>query len=144
MPKLICVCVAFGSLVSGLVLWLTGKALPSEQVLEMDRRVFTWVMVPAIIGAIFFGLLLLLQHLRVFIRMRWLQIKLAVVAIFLPVVHAWVSSQLVLLGDPEKKVESTLYVTWLYIAVITLLLLIVLGRLKPRLGQNWAKDFPRR
>jgi uncharacterized membrane protein len=143
MPKLICVCVAFGALVTGLTLWLTEPAPRSAGMLEIEHRVFSQIMAPAIIGAIFFGLLLFLQHPRVFFRLRWLQIKLAVVAIFLPVVHAWVSSQLAALSHPELKSDGATFVAWLYIAVITLVLLIVLGRQKPRLGQNWARDFLR-
>ncbi len=141
MPKLICVCVAFGALVTGLTLWVTDPLPRADGLLEIEHRIFSQIMVPAIIGAIFFGLMLLLQHPRIFVRLRWLQIKLAVVAIFLPVVHVWVSSQLLLLSSPDAKGDSATFVAWLYITVITLVLLIVLGRQKPRLGQNWARDF---
>lgn len=145
MPKLICVCVALGALVTGLVLWVTAPVPQREDLLEVEHRIFASVMVPAICGAMFFGLLLLLQHPRVFIRLRWLQIKLAVVAIFLPVVHVGVTTQFAALINPDNKDDNAAtLVTWLGIAVITQLLLIILGRQKPRLGQNWAKDFPRR
>lgn len=143
LPKFICVCVAFGALVTGLVLWVAETASRSNGLLEIEHRIFGHVMVPAIIGALFFGLLLFLQHPRGFSRLRWLQIKLAVVVIFLPVIHVWVSSQLVALGYPEGKGDGATLVTWLYIAVITLVLLMILGRQKPRLGQNWARDFRR-
>ena len=143
MPKVICVCVALGSLVTGVALWLTEPSPGSAGLMEIEHRIFSQIMVPAILGAIFFGLLLFLQHPRVFFRLRWLQIKLVVVAIFLPVVHVWVSSQLLKLSNLDTKGNNATFVTWLYIAVITLLLLIVLGRQKPRLGQNWARDFRR-
>ena len=143
MPKVLCVCVALGSLVTGLALWLSGQSPRSAGLMEIEHRIFSQIMAPAILGAIFFGLLLLLQHPRVFVRLRWLQIKLAVVAIFLPVVHVWVSSQLMELSNPDRKGDGATFVAWLYITVITLVLLIVLGRQKPRLGQNWAHDFRR-
>ena len=144
MPKVICVCVAFGALVTGLALWITEPLPRNGGLLEIEHRIFSDIMVPAIIGAVFFGLLLFLQHPRVFFRLRWLQIKLAVVAIFLPVVHVWVSSQLLKLSSSDSKGDSATLMAWWYIAVITLILLIVLGRQKPRLGQNWARDFLRR
>ena len=143
MPKVLCVCVAFGSLVSGLTLWLGEQSPRSAELLEIEHRIFSQIMVPAILGAIFFGLLLFVQHPRVFFRLRWLQIKLVVVAIFLPVVHVWVSSQLLALSNLDRKGDGATFVAWLYIAVITLVLLIILGRQKPRLGQNWARDFRR-
>lgn len=143
-PKLLCVCVALGALVTGTVIWVMLGAARADWLFAIEYIIFARVMVPALVGAIFFGVLLFLQHPRIFIRMRWLQTKLATAAIFLPVLHVWVTSQFFALSRANSKADSATLITTLGIAIVTFVVLIVLGRQKLRLGQDWAKDFTRR
>ena len=61
MPKLICVCVAFGALVTGLVVWVSEPLPRAGGLVELEHCIFRDIMVPAVIGAVFFGVLLFLS-----------------------------------------------------------------------------------
>ena len=154
LPKVICVGLYLGSLAAAMALWWTSgfPAMDARdpgrlQLINQLRILMVGLVVPSLLGAIVFGILLFLQHHRPFIRMRWLIVKLASIAIVVTGGHLFVSSRLRLLraayhaGVVDES--ATWQVAWGLAAVLAgSIWIIILGRLKPRLGQNWAKAFP--
>lgn len=149
LPKLVSVAVFVGAYVSATALWYyfrfggAGDAVwPVQAVSFLFRR----VIVPSLFSTLFFGIVLLLQHPKVFIRRRWLQVKL-VIAMVLPAIHfaarrnfATVKAALL---DPQSDVSpadleaaSVTFSICLAVGLSGALMLVVLGRLKPRLGQQ--------
>jgi uncharacterized membrane protein len=154
-PKVIAVAVYIGGLASATVLWwvsdLGGAHMTQAQrllVLGQVRALFTWLLVPALLTAIVLGIALLLQHPRVLLRLRWLIVKLAMVAVLVPAAHLYLSSrvgllrQTVLAGQtPDPAVVAQ--VQWgLALALAGFVIVAAIARLKPRLGQNWARSYP--
>lgn len=149
LPKLGAVAVFAGSYVSATVLWFNfrwGYASGAVWPVHAVSLLFRTVIVPSLIATLFFGLLLFLQHPRVFIRRRWLQLKL-VIAALLPVIHLiarrnfeMVKAGLLEQQDcvPSAEVESACarFSVCLALGLSGALLLVILGRLKPRLGQD--------
>ncbi len=90
---------------------------------------------------------LLLQHPRIFLRMRWLMVKLLSLAIVIPFAHFYCSHQMSLLrqayaaGAVDQGAATRLSVA-LVITLAGAIWVVILGRLKPQLGQNWAKAYP--
>ena len=154
-PKVLAVAVYFGSLVAAAAVWFTGPRrhpAPADpqvvQWLEQVADLFRFVVVPALLVAVVFGLLLFLQHPRQFMRLRWWQVKIAWLAVFIPVMHLYMSSRLERVrsaveagsmhGTAERQFE------WgLAAAILGSAFVIFLGRYKPRFWQNWARAYRR-
>ncbi len=172
MPKVLAVAIYFGSAATATVLWFRQSIIadnereaPAATSLEIakaehaaDRRMldlidqlsflFRFVIVPALLVAMLFGILLLLQHPRVLSKMRWWRVKMVSLAVFIPVMHFFMSSRLETLRDVYMKGgETDALQTQLSVGLIVTLLcsawFIFLGRHKPRLGQNLAKALKR-
>src|SRR5262249_30295486 len=90
-------------------------------------------------------------HFRAFIRMRWLQTKLLMLAIGVPSLHFHMRGKADELhavlaragdGDLHRAVELWQDLRAGTIAAITFALVIIfLGRIKPRLGQSYGRIF---
>ena len=154
LPKVIAVNIYFGALVAATVLWLTGPrfSAPAENaqqsllLIAQMHLLFLYLIVPALLGAMLMGILLFLQHPRVFARMRWWQLKIVLLAIGVPCAHLLVSSRLQLVrqavGQHQGDLLAQQQLSWALLALVAgSLVLIVIGRLKPRLGQNWARVY---
>ncbi len=157
-PKLLAVAVYFGGLAAAAALWWDGgwgrldKADPSRLLLvERVSVIFVRVVVPGLVAAMLLGTVLLWHHGRVLLRMRWLRLKLVMVAIGVPTMHLIMSSRLGQLRqaavDHQVNDSAASQFTWALIVLIAWsLALIVLGRLKPRLGQptaSWSTQPPK-
>ncbi len=108
--------------------------------------VFRGVIIPSLIATLLFGLLLFAQHPKVFITRRWLQAKL-VIAIALIGTHTiargtFTSIKAVVLDaswqgeTAEIEAECARFSICLIVGLSAAVLLVLLGRLKPRLGQQ--------
>ncbi len=146
LPKMLAVGLLLGSLAGGVVL---AAALPQAAdanqrrwTLLLLQRLFDWLIIPSSAAAVLFGALLFFQHPRVFWRLRWLRVKLLLVALALPGAHLYLSHQMASqLNDGNARGRGLL---WGLAAMLAAAILIaVIGRHKPRFGQNWAKDYPR-
>lgn len=146
LPKILCVAIALGAATSATVLWCQRRSAGGLDVIGAMHILLAHVMVPALLGALFFGFLLLLQHPRIFLKQRWLQVKLLLAAAGFPILHLLATHEMDQLRTLLLPVESTplrpRLLVILLVALWVMVTLIALGRLKPRLGQNWAKDFP--
>lgn len=142
-PKVICAGVALGSAVSALVLWWRhGEAMapPDLRVTDDLHLLLGHVLAPALAIVVLLGVGLWLQHPRVFLRQRWLQAKLGVAILALPALHLMTSCEVASrraagVAWSAERVQSPLG-GLLGAAALVLALLIVLGRLKPRLGRG--------
>lgn len=153
-PKCVCAAVFLGGLASLLVLGFRPPP-PANQddwlrLADVIRRAHTGLIVPALVGALALGVLLALAHPFVFIRMRWLQTKLALIAVCVPALHVYMSHRSIALRAAIARKDfanATLLREQLFhgaLAVIAFALaVIILGRLKPRLGQNFARTLTR-
>jgi len=117
LPKVLCVAAYFGGLIAMLLV-------------DRPMRLHELLVLPAGGGAVVFGALLLLAHRSVLIRMRWLQVKLLLVAVGLIGGHVWYAAGGSIAANTVLLVNATL--------------LIVLGRHKPRLGQDIATVYQQR
>jgi uncharacterized membrane protein len=144
LPKVLCVAVYLGSLASTLAIWLPTDFTPplSEPVLTTVRHaslLIRFVAVPALLLAIAFGVGLLLQHPREFLRMRWLRLKLALVVVTIPAAHLYLSTRLTLLraDDAQAAIHARRFALGLGATLAASAAIVVLARLKPRLGQPY-------
>ena len=138
-PKCFCVAVLIGGLFAlAIIIAATHLATSGEQsefAWTLIRAIFRYQIIPATIGAVLLGLLLFVQHLREFVRMRWMRVKLAGIVVAVPFLHIWLSSSLASLsaekGSPARLMPGVL--TGLAVFGV----IAVLGRLKPRLWQGY-------
>lgn len=140
-PKLVSVAVCFGGLVAALVVRLVR---PDD--VELAGTLFKLVIVPALLVAMLLGAALVWHHGPVLLRMRWLQLKLALVVVGVPGLHLFLASRLhglrqAPVGSPAHAASATQFTIGLGVALAWALVLIFLGRHKPRLGQNWARSY---
>ncbi len=148
-PKVLCLAIFVGAYVAATVLWFYYRLGYSDGAVWPVRAVsvlFRIVIVPSLFATLFFGLLLLAQHPKAFIKRRWLQVKLAIV-IVLPMIH-WVARQTFqrikaeLFDDSATGATGDIEAACVRFSICLVLglssatLLVFLGRLKPRLGQQ--------
>jgi len=106
-------------------------------VLDQVGRLMVFLVVPALLLAILFGVALLLQHPKVFLRMRWMQVKLVSLLILIPSSHFFCETRFMRLraatdhatSDPASRQLAF----GLLIALAGSIWIVILGRLKPRL-----------
>ena len=101
LPKVIFVGLYLGSLAAALFGWTSSgfgalnKADPRRLwLLQQLSHLMLYVVVPCLLLALALGVALLLQHQRVLLRMRWLLVKLASLAILIPSAHLFARSRL--------------------------------------------------
>lgn len=142
LPKVLAVALLFGGLMAVMLLLtrlLLHKSTSPEMVDQTLRTIeffYRWMILPGVIASGLFGLLLWWQMPWVFLRLRWFQLKMAMVLIVLPAIHMG-SLRLAQQG----KVQALSIMVGL--AVLLTVLVICIGRIKPNLRQNWAKDYPK-
>jgi len=153
LPKVIFVGLFIGSLGAIILIWFTS-GFSGFGAGDLRRRLFLniigllvrFLMVPALLCALLFGVILLLQHPRQFIRMRWLVVKLATLAILISTAHLFLYTRMQLLREALEhhtaNPAAEAQFGWGFVAVFAVSIwVIILGRLKPRLGQNWARTY---
>jgi uncharacterized membrane protein len=153
MLKIFFVSVFLGGLVSfRLLLLLQQPPASTEQWLQLNAQIhyfFAYLVVPAGIGAEITGLVLLATLGRVMLKMRWFQVKMLILIIGCPSLHIFMSSRTEALKQlaTADTISPTAAILMDQIGIGTLfaigfaLILIWLGRIKPRLGQNYARTF---
>ncbi|HEY7087424.1 MAG TPA: hypothetical protein VH518_04995 [Tepidisphaeraceae bacterium] len=150
LPKVIAVAIYVGGLTGVLGLWLASDFTSLELndprralVLDQVSRLMVFLVVPALLVAIIFGIALLLQHPKQLLRMRWLQVKLIGLAILIPSSHFYCRARFTLLRQATDHTQSDEWARQLTLGLLVALLgsicVVILGRLKPRLGQNPAR-----
>lgn len=139
-PKVLCVAVYFGSLVSALVLLgMDGGGFYANRILNKVTAPAAW----CVFG---FGVLLFLQHPIVFWRMRWLRIKLLLI-ILLVAVHFTVvtggtnhlptnSREATFSTSSPETERGQRFVVGLLFTLLLTTGIVIVARLKPRLGQS--------
>lgn len=157
LPKILAVGVLVGGLASSIIVcvYVDGRMargaepdLPLWSV-ELLRAIFLSLVVPATAAAILLGILLTWMHgPGLMLRQRWLQVKLAVLLVAAPAGHIMMVA---LLGRARDAAEAGAtdagplrQFAMMAAAVLAgVVVLMTLGRHKPRLGQNWARTFAR-
>ncbi len=145
-PKLLSVAALFGGFLAASVLLHTREPATDAQWAELIETVgvlFRRLIVPAVFCVVIFGVLLLVQHWRVFLAMRWMRLKLLLLLLALPPLHLtgrWLIGEARLAlaaGDLERVAELMgRFTLTADLAVAALALVMVIGRHKPRLGQT--------
>ncbi len=158
LPKYVCVSVFVGGLVHMLVqgFLLGGPETPEEWRRRelMLAHSFVYVIVPGLLGGMVMGLVLLALHFRALIRMRWLQVKLVVVAIGVPSLHFYMRGKAVALHAALARgtADDLRGAAGLWqdlragtiASIVFALVVVYLGRIKPRLGQAYGRTFAKR
>jgi uncharacterized membrane protein len=146
--KVIAVALYVGGLASVTFIWLTSdyNALPPDDprrqwLLNLVGRMMVYFVVPALLVAMLLGVLLLLQHPRVFLRMRWLQVKLILLLILIPAGHFWCRARVRELRNlhapPKVHHLAARGLSWgLVGTLVGSVVVVVIGRTKPRLAQG--------
>jgi uncharacterized membrane protein len=141
MPKYFFVSLIIGGLFAILIASIASRVAATDQqtqfALAMIRAVFRYQVVPATAGAVLFGILLLLQHPREFLSMRWMRVKLALVIIAVPSAHLVTSTAVRRLAGTEHP--QTSLVPILSASLVVFIAIALLGRLKPRLNQPYRR-----
>ena len=154
-PKVVAIALYLGGLAAVTFIWVGSNynAIPLDDprrqwVLNLVGRMMVFFVVPALLVVILLGVLLLLQHPRIYLRMRWLRVKLLLLALVIPFGHFWCRAQTLTLREPDAaavEVQSAAARRLTFGLVGTLIGsvgIVVIGRLRPKLGQNWARDYP--
>ncbi len=132
LPKVIAVGLYTGGLSASLLVWTATRSL------QITSMLVEFLVIPALLLSLLFGLLLLLQHPGVFLRMRWLIAKLVALAILIPAAHFCAFSRMALYRR-EPTHAATHHLTGIFALTLAASIgLVILGRLKPRLGRNPA------
>jgi len=143
-PVILSAAVVLGGLVSASVISRFGSARSLEQwqtLVGATRNLFRYAIVPGVICLLLFGTLLLLRRPRVFLRMRWMQVKLVLLAapIALHFRARGLMHQIVqALEQARTKDMGSLMDSFTFTcdaAILAVVLVVLLGRLKPALGQ---------
>jgi uncharacterized membrane protein len=97
--------------------------------------------VPALIVAMLFGVLLLLRQPRTFLRTRWLRVKLVMLLVLIPAGHFWCRAQTLTLRDASANADVRARAArglsyGLVGTLVGSVAVVVIGRIKPRLGQR--------
>ena len=148
-PKILGFVVYVGGFCGVLALWLssdfTSLAMEDPRramVLHQVTDILVFLIVPAASTTIIFGILLILLRPGAFLKMRWMQVKLIALLIVVPSCHFYARSQYTLIKTTLDKQISDAAAPRFELAVIAAIvgsaIVIILGRIKPRLGQNSA------
>ena len=151
--KILALGVCLGTLTALIILFFR-HAPPTDQQgwtreLDILSQAYRVVILPSLITAMAAGGLLALDHPTIFLRMRWLQAKLIIIAVFFPMLHITMRSRMIDLReavnlDIDERVLATIrqsLAEGTLLAIVVLVLLIILGRIKPRLGQDYGRTF---
>lgn len=147
-PKVLALAIFVGGYAAASVLWIAyrmGIGDSATWAVPAVSAIFRWVIVPALISTLLFGVLLVLQHPVIFLQRRWLQVKLLFVLI-LPAIHfvarkTFQEIKAVLAGEAELpaagfETACARFTICIVGGLLCAVGILVLGRLKPRLGQT--------
>lgn len=149
--KLVCVSGFLGGLTALLALVFLGPppedARHWQEMALWIHRAYVRLILPSLWGAMFTGILLLIPIWKYIVRMRWFVLKLVIIASFALPMHLLMRAcTLILQGEVAEPIDLTKAartLDMLYIGTgMTLLfglVLLVLGRIKPRLGQVYGR-----
>ncbi len=145
-PKILSVGALFGGFLGAAVLLHASDPQTHEQwshIIATTSTLFLRLIVPAVMCVILFGVLLFWQHPKVFLKMRWFQVKVVLLILTLPALHLtgrWLihhAREALAAGKLEQVAELMRHFTLTVdLAVLALVVVIVIGRHKPRLGQR--------
>lgn len=142
----------FGGLAAVLTLIVAGEPQTVEQWADLSRqlsRLYLVVIVPGAAAAVLFGVLLFVQCPRVLFAQRWMKLKLLLLGHGLPMLHIAAATAMHRIKEAAASSQAfvapqtalTVLRTSAVVGVALVVLVVVLGRQKPRLGQNWAKKY---
>jgi uncharacterized membrane protein len=147
LPKVIAFCIYLGGLTTVLVLWVASdfKSLDlgdprRKLILDQVSRLMVFLVVPALLVTIILGVSLMMQYPKQFLRTRWLRVKLISLAVLIPASHFYCETRFVRLRVAPDELTSDRLATQLTIGFVIALIgsawVVMLGRLKPRLGKS--------
>ena len=148
LPKVLVVAVFFGAMAAVAVILLAAAPADEAQWRQMVgtlERLYWYLVIPGATVVVVLGIALLLDHPRVFLKLRWLQVKLALGVVTLGALHvvsAGLMQRMRVLDDGLPHDARGMLAVVTAAGIILLAAIIILGRHKPRLGQNWARDYP--
>jgi len=155
--KILSVAAFFGGLVTllGGVLLAPppGDATAWRDQLALVHLVYVRVIIPGIVSALVFGTLLFASIWQAMIRMRWFVTKMVLIAVGVPALHVFLRSRMMALAtllagtDPDLQRAAALrdqLTAGTVAAILFAVAAITLGRVKPRLGQDYGRTFARR
>lgn len=117
------------------------------------ERVYRAVIIPGLGSALVFGTVLFASIWRAMLRMRWFITKMVLIVVAVPALHVYASSRMLalesLLAQPSPDLQQALRLCnqmaiGTLAAIVFAVASIVLGRVKPRLGQDYGRTFARR
>ncbi len=151
--KLLSVACFVGGLVSVLAVLLASKPTNLDgwrDQTQIVERLYRDVAIPGLSSALVFGTLLFAGIWRAMLRMRWFITKMALIVAAVPMLHFYMRSRTLALNfvlaqpSPDLNQASRLWdqVTAATLAAIVFAVAtVVLGRVKPRLGQDYGRTF---
>lgn len=148
LPKVLAVGLYLGGLAAATGIWVfrADERAQGLWLINLVGGLMEYLVIPALLAAMALGVMLFMQHPWQFIRMRWMIVKLASLAVLIPSAHVYCSTRLAAVrqaleaGAPNPAAGRQL--AWgLGLALAGSVGVVVLGRLKPRLGQNWARTY---
>lgn len=150
-PKIFGFIVYVGGFCAVLALWISSDFTSLElsdprraMVLHQVSSILIYLIVPAAIITLLFGILLLLQRPRIFLGRRWMQVKLIALLTVIPTCHFYARMQYTLIKTTtDKSISDTASARFQSITIAAIAgscIVVILGRLKPRLGQNPAAN----
>ena len=148
LPKVLVVAVFFGAMAAVAVILLAAAPADEAQWRQMVvilERLYWYLVIPGATVVVVLGIALLLDHPRVFLKLRWLQVKLALGVVTLGALHvvsAGLMQRMRMLDDGLPHDARRMLAVVTVTGILLLAAIILLGRHKPRLGQNWARDYP--
>jgi len=154
--KLICVTGFLGGLMTLLTLMLVGPSPASRQEwqarTDLISTAFRWIIIPGVTGAEIAGLILLASVWRILIRMRWLMVKAVLILVCMPSFHLLLSSRsenlhAMVSAGADLPAAAAIHAQMLAGSAAALavgIIILILGRIKPRLGQDFGRTFARR
>jgi hypothetical protein len=154
--KLVSVATFVGGLVTVLAAVLLGPAPAGidqwREQAELVSRMYVRAIVPGQLLATLLGVVLAASLRGVIFRMRWFQVKLGGIAVAIPGLHLYMRGQSralrALLGQASPDLASAAVLRGHLLAgtLVALgigILILTLGRTKPRLGQDYGRTFAR-
>jgi len=152
MAKIVFVAVFVGGLISLLTLVLISPLPATDEgrhiFADALHRAYAWLIVPSLAGAMIMGVALSASFWRAAVRMRWLQVKALLIVVCVPMLHVFMRKRSLTLQSlaradgTDTQVLANLRDEILIgtaAVLVFAVLVVLLGRLKPRLGQRYGR-----
>jgi len=141
LPKVIAVGAWVGGLAAVMVLLKQMDQPEADRatLLHGIEAIERWVLTPALTAATLLGIALLLQHPGIFLRTRWVQLKLLLIFGVLAPLWRVAEWRMQGWGDADSPIaadELSLVRGLVVAALAVTAVIVVVGRHKPRLGQR--------